>query len=290
MNFYLTAVFLGLGFAALGMGIFVSMRIFRIPDITTDGSFTLGAAVTAVCIQNNLPLSISLFFAFISGFLAGSFTGIIHTKLKVNALLAGIIVMTALYSVNLSIMGKPNLPLINVNTLFSGFFGIENPTIKYAIVLLLFVFVLWALLFFVLRTDFGIAMRATGENEVMARAQGINTHKMQIFGIGLANGLVALSGYLICQYQGFADINMGIGIVIIGLGSVMIGESILNVFNIHALGVRLAGIIAGSIIFRILLAMALDSGLSANYLKLVTAILVLLFVGVPVIIKKKSTA
>jgi putative ABC transport system permease protein len=287
MNFYLTAIFLGLGLSSLGFGIFISMRIFRIPDITTDGSFTLGAAITSFCISNQFPIAITLILSFFSGFLAGCITGAIHTRLKVNALLAGIIVMTALYSVNLGIMGKPNIPLINVSSIFTigGLF--VDPLYQNLFVFILFIFLLWLLLSYLLQTDFGLAMRATGENENMVRAEGVNTTRMKIFGLGLANGLVSLSGFLICQYQGFTDINMGIGIVILGLGSVMIGESILDFLGIHHIAARLAGIIGGSILFRLILALALDSGLNSNLLKLVTAVLVLLFVGMPELLKNR---
>ena len=289
MNFYLTAIFLGLGLSALGFGIFISMRIFRIPDITTDGSYTLGASMTSAFIAWQLPLSASLLISFLAGFLAGSTTGIIHTKLKVNALLSGIIVMTALYSINLSIMGKPNIPMMDVKTIFNnGDLFTQASQWRYVLIFILFAGVLWAGLTYLLQTDFGLAMRATGENETMVRAQGVNTTRMKIIGLGLANGLVAISGFLICQYQGFTDINMGIGIVIVGLGSVMIGESFLGILGIHHIAARLAGIVAGSILFRIILAMALDSGLNTNLLRLITAALVLLFVAVPELLKKRK--
>ncbi|MEO8086466.1 MAG: ABC transporter permease [Bacteroidota bacterium] len=281
MDFYFTAVLLGLGFASLALGIFISMRIFNIPDITTDGSFTLGGAVTAVLLTKNVSLPIVFVAAFFSGAIAGAITGIIHTKLRVNALLAGILVMTALYSVDLAFMGRSNIPLTNVTTLFSigSFFSDEIS--QQAFVLIFFVFFLWQLIGWILKTDFGLAMRATGNNESMIRALGVNTDRMKIIGLGLANGLTALSGFLIVQIQGFADINMGIGIVILGLGSVMIGEIFSRLVRLRSILFKLLFVIAGSIIFRLLLAFALSIGIDPVYLKLVVAVFVLIVVSIP---------
>jgi len=281
MGFYLTAVLLGLGFASLALGIFISMRIFNIPDITTDGSFTLGGAVTSVLLLHNVSLPVIFVTAFISGAAAGCITGIIHTRLKVNALLAGILVMTALYSVNLALMGRSNIPLTDVPTVFTigSFFSSEVS--QQAFVLIFFVLLTWQLIGWILKTDFGLAMRATGNNESMIRSMGVNTTRMKITGLGLANGLTALSGFLITQIQGFADINMGIGIVILGLGSVMIGEIFAKAFRIRSIVWQLLGVIAGSIIFRLILAFALQVGIDPMYLKLVVAAFVLVVVSIP---------
>jgi putative ABC transport system permease protein len=287
MNFYFTAVLLGLGFASLALGIFISMRIFNIPDITTDGSFTLGGAVTAVLIVQQFSLPVILLAAFLSGAIAGSITGIIHTKLKVNALLAGILVMTALYSMNLAIMKRSNIPLINVNNIFNRLTWISDSTLPQATILILFSGILWLQLSWLLRTDFGLAMRATGNNETMIRALGVDTEKMKIIGLGLANGFTALSGFLITQIQGYADVNMGIGIVILGLGSVMIGEIFTKLFRIKGIGWHLLAVIGGSILFRIILAFALSIGIDALYLKLVVAVIVLIVVSIPNL--KRST-
>lgn len=280
MSFYLTAVLLGLGFSALAMGIFLSMRVFNIPDITTDGSFTLGGAVTAVLMTEHYPALIVLPCVFLAGAIAGAFTGIIHTKLKVHALLSGILVMTALYSVNLAIMGRSNIPLTGVNTIFSFIIGLSELQAQ-GIVLLLFTLLIFAGLSLLLKTDFGLAFRATGNNETMMRSLGSNTDSLKILGLALANGLTAISGYLICQVQGFADIGMGIGIVILGLGSVMIGEIFVNLFKIKSITIHLAGVVAGTILFRIILAFALSIGLNALYLKLVVALFVLIVVSIP---------
>ena len=280
MNFYLTAILLGLGFSSLAMGIFISMRIFNIPDITTDGTFTLGGAVTAIMLSSGQPVIIALPFAFVAGAIAGSLTAIIHTKLKVNALLSGILVMTALYSVNLAIMGRSNIPLIETPTIFypiSGFSEIQSQLL----VISIFLAIIFFGLSWLLRTDFGLAMRATGNNEIMIRSLGVNTDRMKIAGLALANGLTALSGFLICQIQGFSDIGMGIGIVILGLGSVMIGEIVMRLLKIQSISMHLMGVIAGAIAFRLILAFALSIGIDALYLKLVVAVIVLIVVSIP---------
>ncbi|MBK7971601.1 MAG: ABC transporter permease [Bacteroidetes bacterium] len=274
MDFYTAALLQGLGYAAMGLGIFISLKIFNIPDITTDGSYTLGGVITAVGLVAGWHPLLTLLFVIAGGVGAGIATGLIHTKLKVNSLLAGILVMTALYSVNLGIMGRPNIPLMNVNSIFEMLPSSESMSME-LIVFLLTVFLLVAALYYLLHTDFGIAMRATGNSERMVRAMGINTGVMMITGLALANGLTAISGFLLVQYQGFADINMGIGIVISGLASVMIGEAIAKMFNSNNILLQLVLVVAGSILFRLILAGALSSGLNPNYLKLVTASLVL---------------
>jgi putative ABC transport system permease protein len=288
LDFYTTAILQGLGFAALGLGIFLTLKIFNIPDITTDGSYTLGGAVTAIMLVNGFNPYITMLAAITSGMIAGFTTGIIHTKLKVNALLAGILVMTALYSVNLSIMGRSNIPLIQTPTIFSKiiFSGNEfnNTIILFSLFsLLLILFITW-----LLKTDFGIAMRATGNSESMVRALGVDTQRMKIIGLALANGLTALSGFLITQYQGFADINMGIGIVISGLGAVIIGESLIKLFRTNRLFAQIIGVIIGTVLFRLILATALDLGLNPNYLKLITAVIVLLVVSITRFVKEES--
>jgi putative ABC transport system permease protein len=279
MTFYLSAIILGLGFSLLALGIFLSLRVFNFPDITTDGSFTLGGAVTAVMLINGYNPFTTLIAAMLCGAAAGMCTGFIHTKMKVNPLLAGILMMTALYSVNLLIMGRSNIPLIEQVNIF-GVIHLNELS-----AMILFAVLFWFLLSLLLKTDFGLAMRATGNNEQMIRALGVNTDRMKITGLAISNSLTALSGYLIVQYQGFADINMGIGIVILGLGSVMIGEifvrsSVTNIF------IRLGAIVIGCILFRLVLAAALASGVDAGYLKLVVALIVLAVVGIPNLVKK----
>src|SRR3569832_304419 len=281
MSFYLTAILLGLGFASLALGIFLTMRIFNIPDITTDGSFTLGGAITAVMLTNHAALPLTLLLVFIAGAAAGSITAIIHTKLKVNALLSGILVLTALYSVNLCIMGRSNIPFMSVGTIFQSAFFLHSDIMQQLFILFIMSLMFWRALSWLLKTDLGITMRATGNNESMIRALGVNTAKIKIIGIALANGLIALSGFLITQIQGYGDINMGVGIVILGLGSVMIGEIIARVFRTSNISLQLLSAIAGSIIFRLILAFALSLGLNALYLKLVVSALVLIAISIP---------
>ena len=281
MDFYLTAILQAFCFSALAIGIFISMKIFNIPDITTDGSFTLGGAITAVLLMRGLPATITLPLVMLAGALSGAVTGYIHTKLRINPLLAGILVMTALYSVNLSLMGRSNIPLINISTLFSAWMLIDNLNQNTFVVLSATVCFLIALIGYILKTDFGIAMRATGNSETMIRSLGVNTDRMKIVGLAIANCLTAASGYLITQFQGFADINMGIGIVIVGLGSVIIGETLIQWFKVKSVFSNLILVIAGAVIFQLVLAFALGIGLDANLLKLVTAVFVLIIVSLP---------
>jgi putative ABC transport system permease protein len=281
MDFYLTALLQGLCFSAIALGIYISMKIFNIPDITTDGSYTLGGVVTAILLTHNQPTYIILPAVIVAGGVAGAITGIIHTKLKINALLAGILVMTALYSVNLSLMGRSNLPLINVSSLFTLINISDNPNHNTFWILSIFVVAITLLIGYLLKTDFGVAMRATGNSESMIRALGVNTDRMKITGLALANALTALSGYLISQFQGFTDISMGIGIVIVGLGSVIIAETLINWLRITSVWLSLVLVLAGAVIFQFVLAVTLDIGVNPNMLKIVTAVFVLLIVSLP---------
>lgn len=281
MDFYLTALLQGLCFSAIALGIYISMKIFNIPDITTDGSYTLGGAVTGVMLTHHQPAYIILPAVALAGGIAGALTGIIHTKLKINALLAGILVMTALYSVNLSIMGRSNLPLIGTPSLFSLLNIVADPNQNTFYILSVFVVIITFLIGYLLKTDFGIAMRATGNSESMIRALGVNTDRMKITGLALANALTALSGYLMVQFQGFADISMGIGVVIVGLGSVIIAETLINWFRITNVWLSLVLVLIGAVIFQLVLAFTLYVGVDPVMLKIVTAGFVLLIVSLP---------
>lgn len=288
MDFYLTALLQGLCFSAIALGIYISMKIFNIPDITTDGSYTLGGVVTAVLLTHHLSAYVILPTVIVAGAIAGSLTGIIHTKLKINPLLAGILVMTALYSVNLTLMGRSNIPLINLSSIFSLINISTDPNHNTFWIVLVFVLIVTLIIGYLLKTDFGIAMRATGNSESMIRALGVNTDRMKITGLALANALTATSGYLMTQFQGFADINMGIGIVIVGLGSVIIAESLINWFKITSVWLSLVLVLTGAIIFQLVLAITLSIGIDANLLKLVTACFVLLIVSLPRLSFKSS--
>jgi putative ABC transport system permease protein len=281
MDFYLTTLLQGLCFSALALGIYISMKIFNIPDITTDGSYTLGGAVTGILLTHHQSPYVILPAVIIAGGIAGALTGFIHTKLKINALLAGILVMSALYSVNLTIMGRSNLPLISVSSLFSLLNITADPHQNSFWILSVFVIVITFLIGYLLKTDFGLAMRATGNSESMIRALGVNTDRMKITGLALANALTALSGYLIVQLQGFADISMGIGIVIVGLGSVIIAETLINWFRITKVWLSLVLVLSGAVIFQLVLAITLAIGVDPILLKLVTAGFVLLIVSLP---------
>lgn len=288
MIFYLTALIQGLCLSAMGLGIFITMKIFRIPDITTDGSYTLGAAVTAVLLMQGWPLLPVVGLAMVAGALAGVMTGLVHTRLKIDALLAGILVMTGLYSVNLSILGRSNIPLIDIEGIFSALAVFERQIYNELWASLLFLGVLISLLAYLLRTDFGIAMRATGNSESMARAMGIDNGRMKITGLAIANALTALSGFLVAQYQHFADINMGIGIVLVGLGSVLIGDALINWLGIRRIWGQLLFVLAGCILFQMVLALALSLGVNPNMLKLITAVFVLAIVGIPRLVRRKQ--
>jgi putative ABC transport system permease protein len=280
-DFYLTALQLSLCLGAMAMGIFITMKIFNIPDITTDGSYTLGATVTAVLLTNHWTVIAVLPVSMLTGALAGVCTGLIHTKLKIDALLAGILVMTGLYSVNLIVLGRSNVPLINLSTLFSAVSFFSNDIYNQLLVGLIIIIALIFLLTYLLKTDFGIAMRATGNSATMTKALGINNDRMKIIGLAIANSLTALSGFLVAQYQSFTDINMGIGIVITGLGSVLIADALRLWLNITNIGTQIILVVIGSFLFQLVLAVTLALGVDPNLLKLVTAVFVLFIVALP---------
>ena len=281
MDFYITAIMLGLCLSSMSLGIFITMKIFNIPDITTDGSYTLGAVITAVLLTHHLPVLIIIPVVLLAGAVAGSITGLIHTKLKIDALLAGILVMTGLYSINLTILGRSNVPLLDISSVFSLVHIFSNPIYNDVVTGLIFIGIIAGIVGYMLKTDFGIAMRATGNSASMTKALGINNNAMKIIGLAIANALTALSGYLVAQYQNFTDINMGIGIVITGLGSVLIGDALIKWWNIRPIMWQLVVTLCGSVIFQLVLAFTLTIGIDPNLLKLVTAAFVLLIVSIP---------
>lgn len=297
---------IGLILSLLALGVFISFRIFDFPDITTEGSITTGAALTATLLARGVNPVLATAIGFCGGALAGMATGVLHTKFHINSLLAGILVMTALYSVNLHIMGKSNVPLLSETTLATyaehlgtgvtggatslNVFGWEVGTRDAAVLILIFLVIalVGGALYVFFRTNLGTAMRATGDNAQMIRALGVNVSNMTIIGLALANGLVALSGALLAQYQGFADVQMGIGMVVWGLASVIIGEALIGT---QALGLTIIGAVMGSVLFRLLVAIALRAGLDPNDLKLITAIFVFVALILPNFLGslKKST-
>ena len=294
------ALSVGLILSLLALGVFISFRIFDFPDITAEGSITLGGAVTAVLIVAGVDPLTATVAAFFAGVLAGTTTGVLHTRFKINGLLAGILVMTALYSVNLHIMGKSNVPLLEERTLASiaesaALSMLGSPTLHLlgwevsardaavlVVAFLIAVLVAGALYVF-FRTNIGTAMQAAGDNPQMIRALGVNVDNMIVLGLALSNGLIAVSGGLLTQYQGFADVQMGIGMVVWGLASIIIGEALVGV---RALGFIITGALMGSVLFRLIVALALRGGLNPNDLKLVTAVFVFLALVLPSVLKR----
>lgn len=280
---YIGAIELGLLFSFMALGVYITFRILDFPDLTVDGSYTTGGAIAAVMITNGFSPWLATLAAFGGGMAAGMCTGLLHTKGKINGLLSGILMMIALYSINLRIMGKPNVSLMGENSLFTSM----NPLLVMPFIVI-FVKVLMDLF---LRTDLGLALRATGDNSRMIRSFGVNTDNTTILGISLSNGMVALSGALIAQYSTFADSSMGIGMIVIGLASVIIGEAIFGTGSVFR---ATLAVVLGSIVYRIVVALALNvEWLKASDLKLITAIIVivaLVFPSVQRFLKLKSSA
>lgn len=279
------ALTIGLILSLLALGVFISFRVFSFPDITAEGSFTLGAAVVAVLLVAQVHPVVATGLAFLAGAAAGTVTGVIHTRFGINRLLSGILVMTALFSINLHVMGKSNVPLMAERTLTSiaetwGLAALGRPALDVmgwevatgdlsVLGLALMVAIgTAALLYLFFRTQVGTAMQAAGDNDQMIRALGVNVNAMIVLGLALSNGLVATAGALLTQYQGFADVQMGIGMVVWGLASIIIGEALVGV---RQLGYVISGAILGSVLFRLLVAIALRGGLDPNDLKLITA-------------------
>ncbi|MDD2612856.1 MAG: ABC transporter permease [Bacteroidales bacterium] len=303
MSLLIGSTTIGLILALLALGIFISFRIFDFPDITAEGSFTFGAATAASLIVAGVNPLLASLAAFMAGMAAGAVTGIIHTKFKINPLLAGILVMTALYSVNLHVMGKSNMPMLNQTTVFSWVeslsdtvsgIGDKTTIIGWEVAtkdlwLLLFCFLaiisFSLILWWFFKTNIGTAMRATGDNDQMIRALGVNTKAMIIIGIALSNGFIALAGAMLAQYQGFADVQMGIGMMVWGLASVIIGEAIINDSSV---GFVIIGAVLGSVLFRLLVAIALRWGLNPNDLKIITALFVFIALILPGLLKDKK--
>lgn len=273
----ISAISQGLLWAVLAIGIHITYRILDISDLTSEGSFTLGAAVSAAAIVNGVPPIIAIFMATISGSLAGMVTGLLHTKLHIPSLLSGILSMTGLYSINLRIMGKANIPLNMHSTILTNIkdlLGLAKDR-DAAIILGIIVCILVILiLVWFFNTEFGYGIVATGSNDKMIRANGINSDITKIAGLMIANALIALSGSLVCQYNGYADVGQGIGAIVIGLASVIIGEVLFKRKNFI---ISLVGIVTGSVIYRFIVALVINNAfVSANDMKLFTAIIVAL--------------
>ena len=253
-------------FAIMVLGVYLSFKILNFPDVTVDGSFPLGAAVSARLLMEGVNPYITLLFALFSGAFAGAITGILHSKLKIQDLLTGILVMTALYSVNLRIMGKSNIPLFEVDTIFQE----EYPILCVTLLLLCFAKIA---LDYILKTKFGFMLRALGNNANLVLSLGVNEKRYKIYGLMIANALVAFAGAVLAQYQGFADIGMGTGTIVIGLASIIIGETLFR-GKIRITGTMM--VIIGSLIYRGIIALSLMVGLNASDLKLMTSVIVIL--------------
>jgi putative ABC transport system permease protein len=288
MELWIGAINLGFLYAFMAMGIFITFRIQDFPDITVDGSFTSGAAVTAVLLVAGFNPLLAVIASFFIGAISGCMTALIHTRFNINGLLAGILVMTGLYSINLHIMGRSNIPLLNQVSAIS-YIKELNPNLPdeiwFCLIFAIVVALCWIMISLFFKTDLGVTMRATGNNPIMAGALGVNVNAMNTLGISLSNGLVGISGSIVAQYQGFADIGMGIGAIVFSLASVIIGESILKTRSIY---IKFLGVIIGSIIFRLMVALALYVGLNPIDLKLITAIFVLIVLVAPKIVSRKS--
>ncbi len=285
LEFWVVAVSQGLAYVALAWGVYMAARVLRFADITPDGSFPLGAAVAASMIVSGTDPLIATFVAIIAGMAAGYVTALLHTRLGVKDLLAGILVMTALYSVNLHVMGRSNVSLLDVNTVVADVHALIPASVNWSddlslgLLFLIVTFILGGIVTWYLKTDFGMAMRAVGDNPVMITAQGVDKRHMIELGLALANGLVAFSGALIAQQQGFADAGMGVGTLVAGMAAVIMGETLM--FKRRGIGWTIVMVAFGAVLFRSMVALALRLGLNPIDLKLATAAFVLIALALP---------
>lgn len=275
----LAAADLGLIFGVMALGVYLTFRVLDFPDLTVDGSFTTGAAVAASGILGGVPPLLATVFGMLAGGVAGLVTGVLHTKGKINGLLAGILTQIALYSINLRIMGKANLPMLRADHLLTGLrdahlFGTWVSVGYFALVIL----VILVLVNWFLSTDLGLALQATGDNEAMIRAQGVSTDRTKILGLVISNALVGLSGAIMAQYQGYADIGMGIGLIVAGLASVIIGQALLPSKHFF---VATFAVVLGSLVYREVIQLALGVGFDPNDMKLISAVLVVIALLLP---------
>lgn len=290
MDFYSNilpiSLYEGLSYGFVAIGVYITFRVLSFPDLSVDGSFPLGGAIAAVLIINGVNPWLATLTALFAGSLAGLCTGLLNTKLRINALLAGILMMVALYSINLIIMGRANIPLLREVTIFDSvaqLFGI-NASLGLSIgFMAVLAVIILAILNWFLRTEIGLALRATGDNEQMIRGLGCNTDMTTMLGVSISNGLVSLSGALIAQNQGFSDVGMGIGMIVMGLASVIIGEGL---FRPKGVTWVLLAVVGGTFMYRLFIGIALRLGLPPTNLKLITAALVVIALAIPFIRKK----
>lgn len=285
LDLVLSTVSQGLLWAIMALGVFLTFRVLDIADLSVEGTFPLGAAVAATLIDAGHSVWFAMLIALIAGCIGGTVTALLTTKLKIPALLSGILTMIGLYSVNLMIMGKANVPLLRAETVFTlteDLFGVSS-VVATLIVGLIAATVVGVIMYWFFGTVLGTAIRATGCNPQMARAQGINTNVMVILGLLISNGLVALSGALVAQSNGFADVGMGTGTIVIGLASVIIGEVL---FGTRSFKNWLISVVLGSVVYRAVIAIVLELGMPPNDLKLFTAVLVAIALSLPLIKNK----
>lgn len=281
----------GVLWGIMGLGIYMTFRILDIADLSVDGSFALGGCTcAALMVRAGMDPYLSVLIATGAGMAAGFVTGFLYTKCEIPAILAGILTQLGLYSINLRIMDKSNTPLLKVETMFNQAVKATGLTQNQASLLIgcVVALALVALLYWFFGTEIGSAIRATGDNENMARSQGMNTNSYKILGLTLSNGLVSLSGALVSQQQGYADVKQGTGAIVIGLASIIIGEVIIG--RKVNFAVKLAAVLIGSCLYRIIVAMVLQMGLSTDDLKLLTAVLVALALSVPVLLERRQRA
>ncbi len=281
VSLFSSAFYEGLAYGLVALGVYLTFRVLSFPDLTVDGSFPLGGAIVAILIVGGVNPWLASLAALGAGLAAGLCTSLLNTKLRINALLAGILMMVALYSINLVVMGRANISLLREITIFdqvSRWIALQNSVAVSIVFMAVAIAVILALLDWFLHTEIGLALRATGENQQMVRGLGANTDLTTILGVSLSNGLVALSGALISQNQGFADAGMGIGMIVMGLASVIIGEGIFRPRSVTAI---LLGVIGGTFVYRLFLGLALRLGLPPVDFKLVTAALVVVALAIP---------
>lgn len=279
----------GLMWAVLALGVYVTYKILDFADLTVDGSLATGGAVAIVSIAAGMPALVAMLFAFLSGAAAGAVTATLNTKLKIPAILSGILTMSALYSVNLHILGeKPNVSILKTASTYNGMFAklfslsvIDDKNLLTIISCVLALVVIVAIMYWFFGTEIGSAVRATGCNEKMAKAQGINTDLTKYIALMTSNGLAALSGALIAQYGFSADVNMASGTIVIGLASVVIGELVVG--NKFSFWVKLVGVVIGSVLYRLIFTIAVGLGMNTNDLKLITSIIIVLTLCVPMV-------
>lgn len=260
---------LGIIWGIMALGLYLTYRVLKYADMTVDGSLTLGGAISAVCVASGMNPFLSILVAMLAGMCAGLVTGFLHTKLGIPDLLAGILTQFSLYSINLRIMGKANFGLLNEVTLFTIVKNLGIPS-KWAglVVGVILITILITLVYCFFGTEIGCALRATGNNPDMVKAMGANTKAYIVLGLVVGNGLVAIAGAILAQYQGYADINMGVGTIVIGLAGIMIGEVI---FSKRSYAHRLTGVVLGSIVYRIIIAFVLRISLNSNFIIKITA-------------------